>query len=89
MTDQAKPTVTYWHLWADADGVSHQKSCRSAGSASGTKIPNHNGSSHLQDAGPSRPWTAPERSSVRATFLSAEIKTARRSVVIKGTVRPR
>ena len=28
MTDQAKPTVTYWHLWADADGVSHQKSCR-------------------------------------------------------------
>jgi hypothetical protein len=22
-----KPTVRYWHLWTDADGVSHQKHC--------------------------------------------------------------
>jgi len=23
----AKPRVPYWHLWTDADGVSHQKPC--------------------------------------------------------------
>jgi hypothetical protein len=23
----AKPTVHYWHLWTDADGVSHQVQC--------------------------------------------------------------
>ena len=28
MTNQTKPTVSYWHLWADQDGVSHQKQCR-------------------------------------------------------------
>ena len=28
MTNQTKPTVSYWHLWADKDGVSHQKQCR-------------------------------------------------------------
>ena len=22
-----KPTVAYWHLWTDADGVSHQRRC--------------------------------------------------------------
>ena len=25
MTD--KPIVPYWHLWTDADGISHQKQC--------------------------------------------------------------
>ncbi|MEO7064623.1 MAG: hypothetical protein ABI082_12735 [Dokdonella sp.] len=24
----SKPTVAYWHLWADADGVSHQNQCQ-------------------------------------------------------------
>ena len=23
----ASPTVPYWHLWADADGISHQTRC--------------------------------------------------------------
>lgn len=23
-----KPSIPYWHLWADADGVSHQQECR-------------------------------------------------------------
>ena len=22
-----KPSVPYWHLWVDADGVSHQQRC--------------------------------------------------------------
>jgi hypothetical protein len=22
-----KPTIAYWHLWTDADGVSHQTRC--------------------------------------------------------------
>lgn len=24
----SKPAVAYWHLWADAEGVSHQKQCQ-------------------------------------------------------------
>ena len=29
MTDPGpKPNVPYWHLWTDADGVSHQRECR-------------------------------------------------------------
>ena len=30
MTDAAsgpKPHIPYWHLWSDADGVSHQRHC--------------------------------------------------------------
>jgi hypothetical protein len=27
MNDDKKPTVFYWHLWTDADGLSHQKRC--------------------------------------------------------------
>jgi hypothetical protein len=23
----SKPDITYWHLWCDADGVSHQSQC--------------------------------------------------------------
>lgn len=28
MNDTTKPAVSYWHLWADEEGVSHQKQCR-------------------------------------------------------------
>lgn len=28
MSDQAKPVVSYWHLWTGDDGVSRQKQCR-------------------------------------------------------------
>ena len=27
MSEEATPNVSYWHLWADADGVSHQDKC--------------------------------------------------------------
>ena len=27
MTEQTKPTVPYWHIWTDKDGVSHQQQC--------------------------------------------------------------
>ena len=27
MSEKDKPTVTYWHLWTDADGISHQHQC--------------------------------------------------------------
>jgi hypothetical protein len=27
MQDDAKPTVPYWHLWTDSEGVSHQSRC--------------------------------------------------------------
>ena len=27
MSDSDKPTVPYWHLWADAEGMSHQDRC--------------------------------------------------------------
>ena len=27
MIEQAKPTVPYWHIWTDKDGVSHQQQC--------------------------------------------------------------
>jgi hypothetical protein len=27
MSDDKKPTVFYWHLWTDAEGISHQKRC--------------------------------------------------------------
>ena len=30
MRDEAKPAVSYWHLWTDADGVSHQTRCAMA-----------------------------------------------------------
>ncbi len=26
--DAAMPSVCYWHVWTDADGVTHQKQCR-------------------------------------------------------------
>lgn len=28
MTAEQKPTVGYWHLWTDSDGVTHQTHCR-------------------------------------------------------------
>lgn len=28
MSEQSKPEVPYWHIWADEDGVSHQTQCR-------------------------------------------------------------
>jgi hypothetical protein len=27
MTKESKPTVPYWHLWTDAEGISHQTRC--------------------------------------------------------------
>jgi hypothetical protein len=27
MSSESKPTVAYWHLWTDRDGVSHQTRC--------------------------------------------------------------
>ena len=27
MSERTKPTVPYWHLWTDQDGVSHQDQC--------------------------------------------------------------
>lgn len=27
MSEQTKPTVPYWHIWTDAEGVSHQHEC--------------------------------------------------------------
>jgi hypothetical protein len=27
MTSDSKPTVPYWHLWTDRDGISHQTRC--------------------------------------------------------------
>jgi hypothetical protein len=27
MSDQEKPKIPYWHLWTDAEGVSHQSRC--------------------------------------------------------------
>lgn len=27
MTEQTRPTVAYWHLWTDKDGVSRQQQC--------------------------------------------------------------
>lgn len=27
MDEQTKPTLTYWHVWTDDDGVSHQSRC--------------------------------------------------------------
>ncbi|MEO6798638.1 MAG: hypothetical protein ABI178_01675 [Rhodanobacter sp.] len=27
MSEQTKPTVPYWHIWTDAQGVSHQQQC--------------------------------------------------------------
>ena len=27
MSEKTKPTVPYWHLWTDQDGVSHQDKC--------------------------------------------------------------
>ena len=27
MSSDPKPAVSYWHLWTDADGVSHQSRC--------------------------------------------------------------
>jgi hypothetical protein len=27
MQDDSKPTVPYWHLWTDSEGVSHQSRC--------------------------------------------------------------
>ncbi len=27
MSPEAKPTVAYWHLWTDEQGVSHQRRC--------------------------------------------------------------
>lgn len=27
MSDKPKPSVSYWQLWTDADGVSHQNEC--------------------------------------------------------------
>ncbi len=27
MTEQTKPTVPYWHIWADKEGVSRQQQC--------------------------------------------------------------
>lgn len=28
MSDEKKPEISYWHLWADQDGMSHQKECK-------------------------------------------------------------
>ncbi|MEO8746575.1 MAG: hypothetical protein ABI379_02815 [Rhodanobacter sp.] len=27
MSEKSRPTVPYWHLWTDEDGVSHQNKC--------------------------------------------------------------
>ena len=27
MSSDPKPAVSYWHLWTDAEGVSHQTRC--------------------------------------------------------------
>ena len=28
MNADAPPAVSYWHVWTDADGISHQSRCR-------------------------------------------------------------
>jgi hypothetical protein len=28
VSDDTKPEVSYWHLWTDADGISHQTRCK-------------------------------------------------------------
>ena len=27
MSSDSRPTVAYWHLWTDSDGISHQTRC--------------------------------------------------------------